>query len=100
MIDNELVVLLKRNPEIADLLSDMTSKKAKKLYVKAKHKHAIAQNNSVGSKYYGYWSTHVYVDGKRKAVLKATEDKIYDYLSMFIASKSLITMRTQNQNAK
>ncbi len=83
MIDNELVVLLKRNPEIADLLSDMTSKKAKKLYVKAKHKHAIAQNNSVGSKYYGYWSTHVYVDGKRKAVLKATEDKIYDYLFDF-----------------
>ncbi len=83
MIDNELVVLLKRNPEIAELFADMTNQKAKRLYVKSKHKQAIAKFNSKDGRYDGYWSTHVYVDGKRKAVLKATEDKIYDYLFDF-----------------
>jgi hypothetical protein len=42
----ELMVLLKRSPEIAEWLTDMTSIKAKKLYVKAKHKHVVAQINS------------------------------------------------------
>ena len=79
----ELMVLLKRNPEIAQLLTDMTNKKAKRLYVHEKHKHTIAQLNSKNKKLDGYWSTHVYVDGKRKAVLKSTEDEIYNYLFDF-----------------
>lgn len=79
----ELMVLLRRSPEIAEWLLDMTSIKAKKLYVKAKHKHAVAQINSNNKKLDGYWSTHIYVNGKRKAVLKATEDKLYEFLFEF-----------------
>ena len=80
----EFVVILKRNPEIAQLLiNDMTNKRAKRLYVKSKHNQAIAQVNTTNKKLDGYWFTHVYVDGKRKVVYKATEDKIYDYLYDF-----------------
>ncbi len=79
----ELMVLLKRNPEIAHLLLNMTNKKAKRLYVQSKHKQTIAPLNSNKAKYEGYWYTHVYVDGRRKVVLKPTEDKIYEYLFDF-----------------
>ena len=79
----ELMVLLKRSPEIAEWLTDMTSIKAKKLYVKAKHKHEVAQINSSDKYHNGYWGTHVYVNGKRKAVQKPTEDKLYEYLFNF-----------------
>lgn len=79
----EIMVLLRRNPEIAEWLIDMTSIKAKRLYVQAKHKQTIAQINSKDKFHNGYWSTHVYVNGKRKAVQKATEDKIYEYLFDF-----------------
>ena len=79
----ELMVLLKRSPEIAEWLSDMTSIKAKKLYVKAKHIQTVAQINSNNKYRNGYWCTHIYVNGKRKAVLKATEDKIYEFLFNF-----------------
>ena len=83
----EIVVLLKRNPEIARLLTDMTNIKAKRLYVKAKHKHTIAQFNTKNKKLEGYWFTHINVDGKRKVVLKPTEDKIYEYLYDFYHAK-------------
>jgi integrase len=83
----EIVVLLKRNPEIARLLTDMTNTKAKRLYVKAKHKHTIAQFNTKNKKLEGYWFTHINVDGKRKVVLKPTEDKIYEYLYDFYHAK-------------
>ena len=79
----ELMVLLKRSPEIAEWLTDMTSIKAKKLYVKAKHKHVVAQINSSDKYHNGYWGTHVYVNGKRKAVQKPTEDKLYEFLFNF-----------------
>ena len=49
----ELVVLLKRNPEIAHLLLNMTNKKAKRLYVQSKHKQTIAPINSNNKKYEG-----------------------------------------------
>ena len=79
----ELMVLLKRSPEIAHWLTNMTSIKAKKLYVKAKHKQTIAQINSTDQYHKGYWYTHVYVNGKRKVVQKPTEDKLYEYLFNF-----------------
>ena len=80
---DEIMVLLKRSPEIAEWLLDMKSIKAKKLYVKAKHKNKIAQFNSSNSFKDGYWYTHIYVNGKRKVVQKATEDKLYEYLFNF-----------------
>ncbi|MCR5488812.1 MAG: site-specific integrase [Saccharofermentans sp.] len=83
----EIVVLLKRNPEIARLLTNMTNRKAKRLYVQARHKQKIAPLNTTNEKLKGYWSTHIYVDGKRKAVLKPTEDKIYEYLYDFYHAK-------------
>ena len=77
----EFMVSLKRHPEIARIvINDMTSMRAKRLYVKSKHKQAIAQTKSKDSFHNGYWFTHVYVDGKRKVVQKPTEDRIYDYL--------------------
>ena len=79
----ELMVLLKRSPEIAEWLLDMTSFKAKKLYVKAKHKQTIAQIKSSNKYRNGYWCTHIYVNGKRKAVQKPTEDKLYEFLFNF-----------------
>jgi hypothetical protein len=70
---NEIMVYLKRHPEIAQLLfKDMTSMRAKRLYVKARHKQTIAQIKSTDKYHDGIWCTHVYVDGKRKAVQKAT----------------------------
>ncbi|MBO4679636.1 MAG: tyrosine-type recombinase/integrase [Lachnospiraceae bacterium] len=80
----EFMVSLKRHPEIARIvINDMTSMRAKRLYVKSKHKQAIAQTKSKDSFHNGYWFTHVYVDGKRKVVQKPTEDRIYDYLYDF-----------------
>ena len=85
---NEIMVYLKRHPEIAQLLfKDMTSMRAKRLYVKARHKQTIAQIKSTDKYHDGIWCTHVYVDGKRKAVQKATEDRIYDYLYDFYHAK-------------
>ena len=81
---NEFMVLLKRSPETARLFfSFMTNKRAKRLYVQARHKQKIAPLNTTNKRYEGYWSTHIYVDGKRKAVLKPSEDKIYEYLYDF-----------------
>lgn len=79
----EFMVSLKRNPEFAEGIINMTSKQAKRLYVKSKHKLAIAQLKANNKYYAGYWCTHVYVNGKRKAVLKPTEDKLYEYLFDF-----------------
>ena len=81
---NEFMVLLKRSPETARLFfSFMTNKRAKRLYVQARHKQKIAPLNTTTKRYEGYWGTHIYVDGKRKAVLKPSEDKIYEYLYDF-----------------
>ena len=67
---NEFMVLLKRSPETARLFfSFMTNKRAKRLYVQARHKQKIAPLNTTTKRYEGYWGTHIYVDGKRKAEL-------------------------------
>ena len=80
---DEIMVLLKRSPEIAEWLLNMKSIQAKKLYVKAKHKQTIACINSNYKYHKGYWYTHIYVNGKRKAVQKPTEDKLYEFLFNF-----------------
>ena len=80
---DEIMVLLKRSPEIAEWLLNMKSIQAKKLYVKAKHKQKIACINSNYKYHKGYWYTHIYVNGKRKAVQKPTEDKLYEFLFNF-----------------
>ena len=81
--DHELMVLLRRNPEIAQRLINMTNKEAKRLYVTSHHSQAINCLNSRNKYRNGRWATHVYVNGQRKAVDRATEDALYDYLFDF-----------------
>lgn len=81
--EHELMVLLKRNPEIAQRLLEMTNAKAKKLYVEARHKNKVSQMTSKSRTHDGHWWTHIYVDGKRKAVEKSTEDELYSFLFDF-----------------
>ena len=79
MTENELMLLLEGNPEIACMVNDMIPK-AKKVYVESRHEHAIYRL-SVKNKYRdGHYCTRIYVDGKRKVVEKATEEDLYDYL--------------------
>jgi len=60
-----------------------TKTEAKKLYVGDHHKFRIAPLYSKDGKRNGYWYTHIYVDGKRKVVQKASEDALYDFLFDF-----------------
>ena len=83
MSDEELMVLLKSNPEIASKLSEMTKTKAKRLFVGEKHKQKIFQRHSANKYLDGKWATHVYIDSSRKLVEKPTEDELYDYLYDF-----------------
>lgn len=85
MSDEELMLLLRSNPEFVSRLLSMSKTKieAKKLYVGIHHKLKISPLNAEAKKKNGYWYTHVYVDGKRKVVQKATEDEIYDFLYDF-----------------
>lgn len=85
MSDEELMILLGSNPEIVSRLLKMTKTKieAKKLYVSVHHNRLIAPFNSKDKKRKGWWYTHIYVNGKRKVVQKATEDELYDFLYDF-----------------
>ncbi|MCR5804207.1 MAG: tyrosine-type recombinase/integrase [Clostridia bacterium] len=60
-----------------------TKTEAKKLYVAVRHQLKISPLNTKNKKLKGYWYTHIYVDGKRKVVQKATEDELYDFLYDF-----------------
>ena len=79
------MILLKSNPEFVSRLLTMAKTKieTKKLYVDAHHKLKISPLNAEEKKKNGYWYTHIYVDGKRKVVQKATEDEIYNFLFDF-----------------
>lgn len=79
MNENELMIILKSNPEFACLVSDMIPK-AKKIYVDSKHDLAISVIHSHNKYRDGHYCTHIYVNGKRKAVEKATEEELYDFL--------------------
>jgi len=81
--DQEMMVLLRRNPEIAHRLIAMTNMKAKQLYVDSRHTQKISVLRTKDRYRNGHWTTYVYVNGKRKKVEKATEDKLYDFLFDF-----------------
>ena len=83
MTTEEMMILLKSNPEIAQRFLDMTNKEAKKLYVAKMHKQKIFMLQTKDKYHNGNWATHLYVNGKRKVVYKTTEDEIYDYLYDF-----------------
>lgn len=85
MSDEELMILLKSNPEIVSRLESMTKTKteAKRIYVAVHHKQKISPLNSKKEKLKGYWYTHIYVEGKRKVVQKSSENVLYDYLYDF-----------------
>jgi len=79
MTDNELMLLLQSNPDFACAVNDMIPR-AKKVYVDAKHTQKISVVTSKSKTHDGKIGTHVYINGKRKWVEKATEDELYDYL--------------------
>lgn len=85
MTDEELMILFKSNPELVSRVISMakTKTEAKKLYVDVRHQRKISPLNSKNRKLKGYWHTHIYVNGKRKVVQKATEDELYDFLYDF-----------------
>lgn len=87
MTDDELLVLLNCSPELASGLTDMTKARAKKLYVTVKHDLAVTRLNTKDKYRNGHWVTHIYVNGKRKVVEKATEDELYDYLFDFYSKQ-------------
>ena len=79
--EQELMLLLQSNPEIAQRFTEMYSKSAKKLYVDKKHTSAISQYLSTADKYRkGKFYTHITVNGKRRTVEKKTEEELYEYL--------------------
>ena len=79
MTDNELMLLLQSNPDFACTVNDMIPR-AKKAYVDGKHTQKISRVNSSSKTHDGKFGTHVYINGKRKWVEKATEDELYDFL--------------------
>lgn len=83
MSDKELMILLKQHPQIASRLVDMTKLKAKELYVDSHHDQTISQLHSENKYNNGRWCTHIYVDGKRKAVGRTTRDELYNFLYDF-----------------
>ena len=89
MTTDEMMVLLKSNPEVAQRFLELTNIKAKKLYVEQKHTHKIFVLQSEDKYRNGNWATHVIVDGKRKVVYRATEDKLYDFLFNFYQAQDM-----------
>ena len=83
MTSEELMLLFNSNSAIASRLNDVTQKRAKRLYVLSNHAQAIYQVKRKDQRRDGHWMTHVYVNGKRKAVEKNTEDELYEYLFGF-----------------
>ena len=81
--DQEMMVLLLRNPELAQRLLTMTNSEVKKHYVDQRHKQKLSQLKTKNPARNGYWCTHIYVNGKRKEVERATVDKLYDFLFDF-----------------
>ncbi len=81
--DQEMVVLLLRNPELAQRLLTMTNSEVKKHYVDQRHTQKLSQFKTKNPARNGYWCTHIYVNGKRKEVERATIDKLYDFLFDF-----------------
>ena len=57
--------------------------KAKRKYVSSHHTLAITQLHSDNKYKDGYWKTYVRVDGKRKEVMRKTEDDLYQFLYDF-----------------
>ena len=83
MTSAELMILFNNNSAIASKLNDMTQKRAKRLYVLSNHALAITKVQRKDKNRDGHWTTHVYVDGKRKVVERNTEDELYEYLFEF-----------------
>jgi len=81
--DQEMMVLLLRNPELAQRLITMTNGELKKHYVDQRHQFKMSRLNTKRQTRNGYWCTHIFVNGKRKAVEKPTLDKLYEYLFDF-----------------
>lgn len=79
MNESELMLLLQSNPDFACSVSDMIPQ-VKKAYVDSKHGLAIKRMNSSNKYRDGHYITHIYVDGKRKAVEKSSEEELYDFL--------------------
>ena len=83
MTSAELMILFNNNSAIASKLNDMTQKRAKRLYVLSNHALAITKVQRKDKNRDWHWTTHVYVDGKRKVVERNTEDELYEYLFEF-----------------
>lgn len=81
--EEELMLICKSSPEIASRLSDMNKAQMKRLYVVENHPFAITRLRSKNRRRNGNWITHVLQRGRRKAVEKATEEELIDYLYDF-----------------
>ena len=71
--ENELMLILKCNPDIASQVTDEMITKAKRAFVDARHKFALTRIHSKDKYRDGRWQTHIIVNGKRKGVEKGTE---------------------------
>ena len=59
---------------------------AKRDYVDSKHPRKISCMANVQGPRNGYWKTRIYVDGKRKDVVRSTKDALYDFLYEYYRS--------------
>ena len=75
----DLVVLLQHGDLDNAAVSTMISR-AKVNYVKTHHTQAITQLHSTNKYKDGNFKTYVVVDGKRKEVIRKTEDELYQFL--------------------
>lgn len=83
MTEQELMVFLKGNPDIASKLLEMTENKAKQLYVSEKHHQAIIKLKSTNKYRDGHYCTHITKNNKRTLVERSTEEALIEYLYDF-----------------
>ena len=82
LISKDIMVLLENSAGDPDEVI-MATKVLKKRYVQKYHKRAIScMTNASGTKK-GKWKTYVVVDGKRKEILRDSEEAIYEELYEF-----------------
>lgn len=76
-----LMLLLQSDTENADVNEMIT--KAKKNYVRKHHKWAVSQMINASGYKKNKWKTYIFEDGKRKEILKKTENELYEWLFQY-----------------
>ena len=76
-----LMLLLQSDTENADVDEMIT--KAKKNYVRKHHKWAVSQMTNASGYKKNKWKTYILEDGKRKEILKKTENELYEWLFQY-----------------